>query len=1078
MSGGHPPNQQHVGFRIDPIDFAQYEANRQLLENAQAEVDRRKALNDEGYRMYQAAQRQQQEDEEFQHLANLKAQAELRMQELAARRRAAQPDELPSARIEEINSPDRVSNYSQQQVVTYGQHQPPQASTSRAYHPQVPHHAPQQQPYDMSRAYGNQRQQQQHYGNQRQHYTPVIEEPPEHTPSYVPQRSNVPSRPSTYGASPFTTNPGNQRLAELGSSTRSSPIPAPQAIGYVSEAAMSRQPQRHSSSTPSSLTNALVSATNQGPALGNGQQESSAMASNLPHVQQTITTSKPHALVANSSAQSTPKPTSPSQPMPQANPLMANPVVRPPPPAVNTVQPLPNSKPPPIANVVRQPASRPSATPAATQNASASSSHHAETSRWQKFQVLINSWQKAVADTAILDIPNSSLRVIKRKGGFLFFYDTRPITASGSGSSIWVPPAKVDALLRLGGTVQVYTVKRTGEYTLLQTPLSPNMVGKVEFFNSPSDPKAPNAKYPNYDPQQVQRAAPNVASSSAAFSQRSTKDVKPNFLAHDLLRALGKTNVYTEDNEYVQYAKRRAVMLDNAPKPIPVPVPVAAPIPPPMRAPLLHAPMPTHAPTVPPSVLQQFRVDSAAAAAARAAVAPARPQPMASTSRVNATARKAKTSTTREKLWYILVPESPQWVKDLQAKEAARKRKEKMDVDEDPIVVEEEEEAAVDAIVVDEEEEAPDSEPERERERLAWEQKATEKENKRARERELGNTPKVDLNILAKRSRGRYKHVQNDAEAAAIGDALDCLREVNCQWFDCGAKLNSQGNLVDHLRVEHGVPRQDEGPSCLWEGCGEMFANAEERVLHVEKHGMEAIQCAYQGCDMAVRRPAELVVHHRIHAREGREMRPSAVPRLVAPLRPNQRPSRSVNASDWYAPPVLQRVDRLRHEQLGPWVLRNICGPTTRARIKRYNAAKPMPAVEMEFFEAPSKQFSSTMSQPTRFKDAEFAVLEGREVTADILEGGLVFWPEPEEQVVAGPSGMRVQDEEEVRPKMEEGEENASERTVLGDSGSGSAEAKEVADEWEHPRIEVMDQGDDHSSGDEEQVLDMLQGEE
>nr|GAT53104.1 predicted protein [Mycena chlorophos] len=101
-------------------------------------------------------------------------------------------------------------------------------------------------------------------------------------------------------------------------------------------------------------------------------------------------------------------------------------------------------------------------------------------------------------------------------------------------------------------------------------------------------------------------------------------------------------------------------------------------------------------------------------------------------------------------------------------------------------------------------------------------------------------------------------------------------------------------------------------------------------------------------------------------------------------------------------------VSRLQPRNLGPWVLRSICAPTDRQRIKRYNAAKRLPSVnananvnantvpDMEFVMTSEMSFSSAPSRAvTRFRDKEFRELEDEQgrMTREIKAGRVVLWP-------------------------------------------------------------------------------------
>ncbi|KAF7302191.1 hypothetical protein MIND_00786000 [Mycena indigotica] len=723
--------------------------------------------------------------------------------------------------------------------------------------------------------------------------------------------------------------------------------------------------------------------------------------------------------------------------------------------------------------------------------------------RWTRLQTLLNHWQKAVASEAVLDIPMTKLRVIKREGGFLYFFRTAGIVGQGVGE--WISPSEVPQLVSLQGEVQIYVSRRTGSHVVLAKTLDPTIRSEYVVLTSQASKNAPEARYPTDPPQGTPRRQPSKPPLPPASLPRTPKEVPTTFLAHDLLRALGKTELYKADDEYVRFAKRRAIMSAGQGAPVPGPaqgqpivsLPMAAPIPKhviPGTAvfnPAAPTPRPlstqnpyrpgqapgssSHIPNLPNRVPLFLPDDGGSISKSSSPLIPVLPSPPPSG---------------RQNKAYVLIPPAPEWVTKFKAKQSAARKKGEGD----------------------------DTESERELERV---RKA------KGKEKAVPKHPLLDLSTLKQnRSRGWYDHVQNDDEAAAMSRALDCLGEIPCRWYACESVLNSLGHLVAHVLNEH-----LEKLTCAWHNCaGKTFASSVDLAIHLESHVLRSIPCAYQDCNEIFRRPAQLTEHQRTHVREGRPLRPGTRPLRVFSSEPGVLPNQ-VPTWTFFLPlsGFATSISAERHAQVGPWVLRSICAPTSRLRIKQYSATQRMGTVLLpnyEYMHSSETDYSARTSQATRLRDKEFAPLPSKEMSVLIEEGKFVLWPtadqlaakreleeeellrqrqeeeddedpkpsEDEEAVdqeqsllappEAGPSGL-LQDEVAAEA---ESEENASDATVLEESiGTETKMAAwgpmEEAEE-ETPRIEAIEEDDQsdstegHGVDEEDQVLDMLQDDE
>ncbi|KAJ7098693.1 hypothetical protein B0H15DRAFT_797373 [Mycena belliarum] len=280
----------------------------------------------------------------------------------------------------------------------------------------------------------------------------------------------------------------------------------------------------------------------------------------------------------------------------------------------------------------------------------------------------------------------------------------------------------------------------------------------------------------------------------------------------------------------------------------------------------------------------------------------------------------------------------------------------------DAMVVDDEDEGALELELEPEQESEPEPEPE----------------------------PELDVKELKRR------RALDDAEAAAMREACTRLQEMPCKWFACGSLLNSLENLVTHLHEVH-AQEDDELPTCMWDICGESFADWKQLAQHAEMHVLKTIRCPHQACEEVLRSPRELLAHTLGHTGENSELKPSARPgSFDASLSPPVIPEDPIPPCMVYAPGVqMPDIPEDRHLTLGPWVLRNICAPIN-ARVRRYNAAAQLRGKgalhpDYEFLDTSVLHYSSLPSRPARVRD--MANLESKEVSDIIAQGLMVLWP-------------------------------------------------------------------------------------
>ncbi|KAJ7228168.1 hypothetical protein GGX14DRAFT_412152 [Mycena pura] len=610
------------------------------------------------------------------------------------------------------------------------------------------------------------------------------------------------------------------------------------------------------------------------------------------------------------------------------------------------------------------------------------------------FLFLINAWQKVAPQDAFLDVPQASLRVMKHRGGEIHF-----LTADFSSESKdmkRLSPREACARITFQGSAGVF-VDPDDRFLLLQQPVSSKL---YRPFGGVPAKDAPDAVYSEPARSTSIAEASDVQSNGVGVATpRTPKTADKRFMAHDVLRALGKAHLYAADDDSVRYAKRRAV---ESPKPELAPDPAtvrsneasARTTPSSRSSPSRSTSRSRKSRTPDSSRVPLFLPDDSASASP----VPLRPPAIGTE---NKGQPKDLKNRPKSPPFYVLVTRFP-YAKRNEAKIRERQQKEQEQLMG---------------------EEAAEREPE-------------------------------DLAALGRqRALGMYQNVHSEAEAAAMLDACSRLHESPCKWVACDAVLNSVENLVTHLLNVH-AQEDKELPTCLWNVCGEIFPTCTALALHAETHVLDTIRCAYEDCDEVRHTPGELVKHNWGHAEENRALRLSARPSVPSENLPLPPVPGIINAWEVLAPAVqMPDISSVRHMSLGPWVLRNICAPATRVRARRYNAALPLRGnflADYEFVETSSKQYSSMPSQPARARD--FPDLESKAVSIMFEEGRLVLWP-PQG------GGHRLDDERrdsfDLDNRPMDDEEPLSEMTVTGDGGDSGGPKLDLNEMAEDHKLDV-----------------------
>ncbi|KAG6861844.1 hypothetical protein C0995_011141 [Termitomyces sp. Mi166 len=223
----------------------------------------------------------------------------------------------------------------------------------------------------------------------------------------------------------------------------------------------------------------------------------------------------------------------------------------------------------------------------------------------------------------------------------------------------------------------------------------------------------------------------------------------------------------------------------------------------------------------------------------------------------------------------------------------------------------------------------------------------------------------------------------DEFEREAIFLSCSRIRERPCKWNSCSAVLNSTEKLIRHLAYAH-QEIFEEFSICRWQRCGQ--------------HA-----CAYQDCKETFRTPRQLVKHHQAeHSND--PPKPASTP-FAPTLQTPPDASPPVLLSYLMEPVQRHSMTQERHGNLGPWVLRQIAGPVNH-EFKRYNAASKLlqsPSRSdkqgyqpYDFLSFPSTNYSSTPSLPSKIRGVG-DLISGE--VSDMVHNGLVLWgPQKEDE--------------------------------------------------------------------------------
>lgn len=126
-------------------------------------------------------------------------------------------------------------------------------------------------------------------------------------------------------------------------------------------------------------------------------------------------------------------------------------------------------------------------------------------------------------------------------------------------------------------------------------------------------------------------------------------------------------------------------------------------------------------------------------------------------------------------------------------------------------------------------------------------------------------------------------------------DHIQPETSLTCEWSDCDEQIDAQ-QLTDHMwnshRPEQYVP---ESYICLWDGCREMFSDAEQLETHMEvaHTPMESVDCRWGGCGTIITNSAELQSHvnqEHLHLQIQPDSSSSNLEMSLSDARSSQRP--------------------------------------------------------------------------------------------------------------------------------------------------------------------------------------------
>ncbi|KZO98183.1 hypothetical protein CALVIDRAFT_554215 [Calocera viscosa TUFC12733] len=157
----------------------------------------------------------------------------------------------------------------------------------------------------------------------------------------------------------------------------------------------------------------------------------------------------------------------------------------------------------------------------------------------------------------------------------------------------------------------------------------------------------------------------------------------------------------------------------------------------------------------------------------------------------------------------------------------------------------------------------------------------------------------------------------------------DRLHDLECQWGDCEALLDSSKRLKSHVLKNH-VQRSTD-MICRWDECGAHRRSLRNLEKHMHKKHLHSYLyiCPYEGCSKSCPTEAAWRNHMTLdHTENEKILRPLArpapllIPESIPPL-----PDHPVPPHEVLFLPVRQApISAEFHRELGPWVLRRILG--------------------------------------------------------------------------------------------------------------------------------------------------------
>ncbi|KZT53321.1 hypothetical protein CALCODRAFT_520153 [Calocera cornea HHB12733] len=201
----------------------------------------------------------------------------------------------------------------------------------------------------------------------------------------------------------------------------------------------------------------------------------------------------------------------------------------------------------------------------------------------------------------------------------------------------------------------------------------------------------------------------------------------------------------------------------------------------------------------------------------------------------------------------------------------------------------------------------------------------------------------------------------------------DRLHDLECQWGDCEALLDSSKRLKAHVLKNH--IQTSEDLICKWGFCGAERDSLPRLEMHVHKKHLGAYTylCPYEACSRSSPTEAAWRSHMSLHhPKEDRILRPLARPaplRFSTPIPP--LPEHPVPPHEVLFLPVRQSpINADFHRELGPWVLRRILGEVRRGQPRSSTAMALSPVKgQVETDSSPPPREHSPIWEPTLSDD-------------------------------------------------------------------------------------------------------------